>query len=190
MKKLFVLLLAVMVMSSLALVAVACGDDTDAELDEALEELDEALEDLDALDEELDEAMDEMDEAVDDADADSDVLTPAQGVALGDEVLADYEAAGKPDDKTGFASDEVTVGGPVSGVKDKGTFVIVNVGDDTAAINVLVPYDVFEAAGLTLDDLSAWVGQDVEVTGSFVVNDWGSLAEIQITDLSQISLPM
>lgn len=171
MKKLLVVLLAVLVLSGAAILAIACSEE-ETTTTEAMEET-------------------TVSEAVTTTEAEvtSGAITPAEAQALGDAVIAAYKEAGSPEDKTGFAEEDVTVAGPVFSVKDKGTFVIVVLGDDTGSCNILVPYEVFKPAGLTLDSISAWVGQSIEVTGDIVVNDWGSLAEIQVSDLTQLTLP-
>ncbi len=75
MKKLFVVLLAVLVLGSVAMVAIACGEEETTET--------QATEETTAPSE------------VTTTEAASTALTPAEVLAIGEQVVADYTAAGE-----------------------------------------------------------------------------------------------
>ncbi len=160
MKKLFVVLLAVFVFCSVAMIAIACGggDETTTT------------------------------EAVTTTEATSTAMTPAEVKAIGDEVVAEYEAAGEGAVMTDFTGGEVTLEGPVLAVRDKGDKYIIDIGVKDASYPICIYKADMAALGVTIDSLNAWVGQNVQVTGEVVLNPFGSATEIVIKDPSQVVL--
>lgn len=169
MKKLFVVLLAILVLGSVAMIAVACGGEEETTTTEVMEET-----------------------TVTEASTDSDVLTPAEAAAKGqvivDQFIADGDETDNPEKIASYSAGTWTVAGPVLSISPKSDKYIVVLGDDTNKFSLSIMMTDMEALGYTEEALNAMVGTNLEATGEIVLNPFGHGAEIRITDPSQIVL--
>ncbi len=82
----------------------------------------------------------------------------------------------------------MTFAGPVLKVSEKPDKYIVGVGTEEACVSLSFMKDALAGLGLTAEALTAWIGQNVEVSGEVVLNPFGGGAEIKITDAAQVVL--